>query len=131
MREQEKKDDGPRSFTVFLAQCEDGQLNAELSAQLQRLATTMARHAEHYGAAKGTFSLALSLSMDAMGTTRVKADFKTKEPKAGRLDSTFWLNPSHNFVNENPKQTKLALREVPAPGPARDVGIAERDAKGV
>ena len=128
---QQAADDGPRAFSVILSQCEDGALHAELSEKMQALAKKMARHAENYGSAKGTFTLKLSLSMDAMGTTQIDADIVIKEPKAGRARSVFWLNPSHNFLNENPRQTKLPLREVNLTKRTRDVLVDDRDTKSV
>jgi hypothetical protein len=44
-----------------------------------------------------------------------------KEPEAARERTVFWTTPSGNLTVENPRQTKLPLREVPPPV------VAERD----
>lgn len=116
------REEGVRSFSVVLAQCEDGALHAELSEKLVELSTSLSRHAESFGTAKGSLALTLTFSMDALGTTTIASDIKVKEPKAGRPKSVFWLTKANNLINENPRQTKLPLHEVPsARGPAREV----------
>lgn len=126
------KDEGARSFALILGQCEDGQLHAELSEKLQALNANLSKHAESFGKAKGEIVLSLKLSVDQLGTTQIEADIKIKEPKVVRPRSVFWLNSSNNLLNENPRQTKLPLREVPlSKDAARDVGAEHRDAKGV
>ena len=109
-----KDTEGPRGFAVLVQQIDDGELHAELSAEIKRLSGDLSEHAEKTGAtAKGAITLTLSLSAKANGTVSVEADVKTKSPKAKRPGSTFWITKGGNLSAENPRQARLPLREVP------------------
>lgn len=125
-----KADEGARSFSLILTQCEDGALHAELSEKLQALQKTLGRHAESFGKAKGAMTLVLDFEVDNKGTVQVEASIKLKEPKVIRPRTVFWQNAAANLLNENPKQQKLPLHGLPATKePPRDVGAENRNAK--
>ena len=106
-------DNSIRSFGALIQSLEDGQLVSDLGDQLQALNEKLARVAESTGKAKGELHLKLKLSADAGGTVQLDAEIVCKEPKAGRARSVLWLTKDNNLSGENPKQTKLPLREVP------------------
>lgn len=114
-------EEGARSYAVLLSSLEDGQLLVDLSTKLHELNNKLALAAENVGKAKGELTLKLKLSADAGGTVQVDGEILCKEPKPGRARSVLWLSKGNNLVSENPRQTKLPLREVPGAGPARDV----------
>jgi len=117
-------EEGARSFLVTLAALEDGQLAADLTAKQHDLAKKLAAGAAVAGRAKGSLSLRLTLNVDAGGTVQIDGEIVVKEPKTLRSRTVMWLSKGDNLVAENPKQIRLPLREVPAPGPARDVPAA-------
>ena len=63
----------------------------------------------------------LKLSGDQGGTVFIDAEIATKEPKLARARTVTWVTKSGDLSMENPKQTKLPLREVRAPEAPRDV----------
>lgn len=123
MAKSDKRDDegaagelgeGPRGFSPLLQHVDDGDLHDELSRELQRIAQVCRDHARRFQRpAKGTLTLTLTLTA-AGDTVGVRGEVKTKEPKATRAGSVFWMTPAGNLTVENPRQQKLPLREVPA-----------------
>lgn len=104
---EEKGQEQARSFTQFLAMLEDGELNAELSKELQTLNADMNNHAINFGSkAKGTISLNINIILEK-GAFRVDTDFKVKKPKSPRLMSILWSTPGNNFTPHNPKQSDM------------------------
>ncbi len=94
---------------------DDGILHSDASRDLHELAGKLHDYVGiHGGIAKGTLIVTINLSALANGTVDVVADVKTKEPKPKRARSVFWLTKGNNLSPENPRQQKLALREVPA-----------------
>lgn len=116
------KNEGPRSFAVLLTKLRDGEVEAELSEALQKMGKQLAELAYETGKSSGALTLTLSFKADRDGTVDVIADVKLKEPKKKQGRGVFWLTPHGNFAAENPRQTTLPLRPVPAAEPTRDVG---------
>jgi hypothetical protein len=114
-------DEGARSFAVILAGLEDGQLLIDLSAKQVDLNTKLAAAAAIVGKAKGEIHLKLKLCADAGGSVEVFGEIVVKEPKALRYRSVLWMSKGHNLIADNPKQTKLPLRDVGQVAPAREV----------
>jgi len=107
---------GPRGFAVLIQQVDEGSLHAELSTAMQELAVRLNEHANRFHRdAKGEMTLTLGMSVDAKGVVALTGSVKTKLPKAPKVSSQFWLTTEGNLTLENPRQQKLALREVPAP----------------
>lgn len=111
-----------RNFGQVVQSLEDGQLVIDASEKLAELLVKLARQAEARGKAKGELHLKLKFSADEGGTVQIDGEIVCKEPKAARARSVLWLTKDNNLSGENPRQTKLALREVPAaPAAARSV----------
>lgn len=110
-----------RTFGRLLAGLEDGELESEATHKLQRLTLELIKQAEHQGKAKGEFTIKLKLTADSGGTVSVDGDIVVKEPKPLRARTHLWLNKSGELLSENPKQTKLPLREIAPPKPTREV----------
>lgn len=116
MTTEKDNEEGARSFTWLLANIGEGTLNAELSETLKEMNGKLAARAEDFGKAKGTLTLTLSIEMDREGVVTLTPDVKTKCPPPARALGRYWLTPGNNLSPENPKQTKLNLKEVPARG---------------
>jgi hypothetical protein len=117
-----KSDDGPRSLAVFLTKLEDGEFEQELSKKLHEMGLALDSRLEHSETATGSMIITLKFKADRKAVA-IAGDVKSTLPKALRAAHVMWLNAESNFVAENPRQTKLGLREVEAP-PAREVPIA-------
>lgn len=109
-----KKDEGVRAFGPILAGLGDGAVHAEMSEKLQRLAVSVAKDIESGGTGKGKITLTISLKADRDGTIAVNSDVKIAEPKPALPRSLFWMTAQGALTPENPKQTKLALKDVSA-----------------
>lgn len=109
----------PKLFSQVLDTLEDGELHRELSRTVQDMNNDLGAIAAAGGTAKGELTIKLKFSHDRNGTVQIASDIATKMPKATRQKSMFWLLPSGNLSGENPRQTKLPLRSVEAPGEVR------------
>lgn len=108
--------DGPRSFSVFLTQVDDGALHAEASREMHKLTSALRDHAMRFARdAKGSITLTLSLEVDEKGVADVVGSLAVKAPKAPRSKSQFFVTQGGNLTLENPRQQRLALGVVPAP----------------
>lgn len=121
----EKQDEGARSFAVLLQAIGEGTFHAECSEQLHELTRRLEAHAYDFSKAKGTLTLALTVEIDREGVVTIDPDLKLKVPKPARKKGRFWVTPGGNLSPENPKQTTLPLREVPAARAPRDMGPEE------
>ena len=110
-----------RGFGQLLQNLEDGQLLVDLGDKLQRLNDELSKQAENVGKAKGELTLKLKLSCDQGGTVMIDSDIVVKEPKAPRARTVCWMTKGNVLANENPKQTKLPLREVTFSKETKDV----------
>jgi hypothetical protein len=130
----EEKDEGPRSFAVFLRQIAGGDAEMEASAELQELIRNIrAQAAYNRKAIAGKFTIDLKIACDETGAATIGYEIKTKAPKPKTAPSIFWVTKSGNLTASNPRQMTLGVREVPATPdvPARDVGgevVAAREA---
>lgn len=112
-------DGNMRSFGLLLQDLEGGKVLADLSDKQSELSRKLLRHAESLGRANGEISLKLKFSADTK-TVHVTAEIAMKEPKPVRQAETFWFRKDGTLSNEDPRQTKLPLREVPPAPPVRD-----------
>jgi hypothetical protein len=110
-----------RTFGRLLASLEDGELESEATHKLARLTLELIKQAENQGKAKGELTLKLKLSADSGGTVTIDGAVDTKEPKPLRARTHLWLDKTGALLNENPKQTKLPLREVGPVKPTREI----------
>jgi hypothetical protein len=110
-----QKEEGARGFAPFLQQVDDGELHLEVSKTTQELIGDLYAYANKYQRdGKGTLTLTLNFAVHGNGGISVVGDVKTKKPKTPRAPSMFFRTPGNNLSLENPRQTKLPLREVPA-----------------
>lgn len=119
--------EGPRGFAVILQQIDDGSLHGELGDELQKLVRELGDQSLRFARpAKG--KLTLTLNITAVGATvEVNGDVKVTTPKKPRERSVFYRTPGGNLTLDNPKQQKLALKEVP-PSTTRAKDVNEETA---
>jgi hypothetical protein len=113
-----EKDEGARSFAVFLAELNSGAAHSEVTAELHGLLKNLRAVAElrgPKGEAKGSLTFKLNVEVHANGVARLRYDIASKSPKADREDDAFWLTKHSNLTRKNPKQQELPLRDVSAP----------------
>jgi hypothetical protein len=111
-----KKEEGPRSFAVFVQGLAEGDCNAEMSRELQRLGQVMKREAEARGEeVPGAITLTIKGKADPRGTVHFLWDVKVTEPKPKRVGGAMWISRDGNFVSEDPRQKELFPREVKGP----------------
>lgn len=121
----EPDDEATRAFSRTLEQIGDGEAHAELSEKLRDLVELIRTQAIQVQAdVKGKLQLTLSLSADPKQFVHISYEVKVTEPKPPRPGSIFWITKGANLSLDNPRQQKLPLHEVPAPGEAIDVGEA-------
>ena len=74
----------------------------------------------------GTLKLTINIKPSTAGALAVKADVSITKPKGLPPESLLWATPEGNLIGEDPKQTKLELREV-TPEPTRELKAAPAD----
>lgn len=106
-----------RSFSQFVAALEDGQLHAELTDDLKRIAEECNNHQINYGGtAKAKMSLTIEFTLEK-GVFEIKASCATKLPKPPRGRSIMWTTPENRFTPQNPRQGQL-FRDITDAGAA-------------
>jgi hypothetical protein len=115
-----------KSYGLLLQNLEDGQLLNDLTDKLVELNGKLAKQSAAVGKAKGELTLKIKLASDQGGTVQIDAEITMKEPKPPRARSVLWMAKDNNLANENPRQTKLPLREAPKPKEAREARAAEQ-----
>ena len=109
----EEKEGGDRGFAPLLGHIGDGELLHDLTKQLRTLVNECTTHAYDYQTkGKGSLTLSLSLVAEQDGTVRVTGDVKIKAPKPKARGALFWASKNGTLSAENPRQTKLPLRDV-------------------
>ena len=71
----------------------------------------------------GTLTLKIAVKPSTAGALAVKADVSITKPKGLPPESLLWATPEGNLLGEDPRQSKLELREVTAE-PARELKAA-------
>lgn len=112
-----------RTFTILVNDLENGQLAVDATDKLRALTLVCMKQAELVGKAKGEFTLKIKIAVDQGGTVVLESDIKTKEPQPVRARSMTWLTKDGVFTKGDPRQTSLALREVPKPANTRDLDV--------
>jgi len=109
------------NFSDFVRFQEDGQLNAELTEALRKMAHEMMANAiESGGKAKGKMSLTFDFSLDGK-VFSIGSKFKVDLPDPKRPKSIMWATEDGRFTPSNPHQGNLfGVREVRGTGAVRD-----------
>lgn len=119
--DEEKKEEGARSFAHFIANVADGEFHEELSDELHDLVQECERDASRReSTSTGELTLKLKIKVDHRGVASIVHDLTVKHPKTKRSPATMWVTPGGNLTPENPKQQSLPLRDVNKPRNVRD-----------
>lgn len=102
-----------RDFSDIVQQFDEGTVHSDLSDAVQRVvrATTDIAFMTQ-GKAKGSIVLKLNFEARANATVSVDCDMTIKEPKMKRQPTSFFATKDNNLSLDNPRQGKLALRDV-------------------
>lgn len=97
-----------RSATTVIGLIGDGELAAELDAELTG---TLAALYEHCGGrkkskAKGRVTLTIDLTVED-GMVTMPPDITTKKPKKLRENGTFWIDAEGSISTEHPSQIRM------------------------
>lgn len=122
--EDEIREEGPRSFAVFMDRLADGRANEDASIELFKLGKAIQREIEHERKAKGELTVKFIFKADANGVVHISYEIKRKDPPTPTMPGVSWLTVDGNFVDQNPRQQSLpGIREVPPPRrEVRDIG---------
>jgi hypothetical protein len=120
--------EGPRSFSVFVSQICDGEMEQEASLLQQELLAALEEQAMTRTTVKGRLTLTIEYEVDNKGNCSVGFDVTKKEPKKMHGAGQCWLTKGSNYTMEPPGRRK-GLREVvevetigePAPRAGRTV----------
>ncbi|MFA5186371.1 MAG: hypothetical protein WC551_07850 [Patescibacteria group bacterium] len=114
---------GPRDFARELATMADGQFNAILSAEQQKLVASLQDQAlakGDSGKEKGSITITIKYDVSAKGHVFISPTLKVTCPKPTVGATVRFVDKNGNLTNEDTRQQKLPLREVAAP-PIRDL----------
>jgi hypothetical protein len=104
-----------RPFNDLLREHRNGMTHDELSDALNELVAAVAD--EKRG---GTLTFTVSVKPYGKdGALEVSAETKVKLPKKTPGSSIFYVSPENNLLREDPRQTKMELREAPPTSAAR------------
>lgn len=103
--------EGPRSFSVFVSQICDGEIETEASETQQKLLAALEEEATTRGQCKGRLTLTIEYVVDNKGNCTVAFDVTKKEPKKLRGSGRCWLTKGSNYSMDPPGRRK-GIREV-------------------
>ena len=120
----------PRSFAVLLHELGEGSLLSLLSAELQEVVSKCQDYALNEGAVgKGKVVLELDFAAEKNGTCAVRSTIKSKAPRPKLPPAAMWISKGGNLLIENPRQQRLALKDVNKRGEAKDLPQKEKAAE--
>jgi hypothetical protein len=124
-KEPEEKEEGPRSFSVFVGNLAEGEAERELSYHLHEVCKRLQEEAHlRQAVVKGGLVLKIKIAADKNGTAAIHYDVEPKMPKRQTSNSVYWMTKGGNLTPDNPKQQSFKLKEVPAAkGEAREVAV--------
>lgn len=114
-RPKEPEEETPRPFAMLLTQIGDGELHDECGIQMQNLVRELVAQTKIYRRdTKGSLTLVLNVTSLGTGQVSVTGDVRLKTPTTKRPGSVFFATKGANLSVENPRQTRLFTRDVPA-----------------
>jgi hypothetical protein len=112
----EAKEEGPRSFTRFLAGISDGEAESQLSYELFELGKRLQAESKmQLRKVPGTLKLTVKMVADPNKSVEITYAIDVKAPKALTTPALFWFTPAGNLSRTDTRQLELKPREVPAP----------------
>lgn len=104
------------TFAQFFQTLEDGELHAQASDGLQRIAGDLSNHVRDYGGnSKGRMTITLDFDLKH-GVFEITGGLTIKLPTPPRGKTVVWATPDNRFTPYNPRQMNMfGVREVAAP----------------
>jgi len=103
----------------IVAVVEDGELNHDLSAEIQKVLSELQDLAPASGKGKVRGSVTLKIDFTVSGkTVEVDTTFASKVPKRPRSTSIYFVTPDAKLSTEHPQQESMQF----GPREARDAG---------
>lgn len=110
------KEEGPRSFSRFVATVADGEAERQLSSELFELGRRLQEQVKAQGRkVTGTLKFGLKFNAETNGTVTVTYGIDVTTPKPITTPALFWLTRNGNLSAQDTRQMELRPREVPAP----------------
>ena len=108
------------SFAEFVKMLEDGQVDADLHAEMQRIANALTDyHQMARSKAKGQIKITIDFAFD--GIFRIDTKWDTKLPKEERMGSVLFASDDNRFTPHRPGQGDFfGMRDVNGPATFRD-----------
>ena len=101
--------DETRTFSNFLARCEEGVLDNDLTEKLSEIVKTLRQRQRDYGGKPvASLSLEVSFKLDD-GMIEVRTGVKVKVPKEVRGRTLLFPSANDLLTSRNPRQRELAL----------------------
>ncbi len=97
---------------------ENGDLRTALDVAGEKFAEVIAAVVANNKA--GSITLTVAVKPSTAGALAVRAEVKIKKPKGLPPESLLWPTPEGNLMADDPRQTKLELKQV-ASEPAREL----------
>lgn len=104
-----------RQANEIIGMLERGDLNADLSNEIQRVLKELIDGAPPKGKLKGSVQVKLSFTVDS-GSVEIEAAIESKLPKRARSRDFYFVTPEGGLSTEHPRQQDMfaAPREVRA-----------------
>lgn len=124
-----RDNEDPKSFSRFIATFAEGELESAASEAMQQLGKDLLDHAKAiHGDVKGSIAIAIHFTVTADGNVKITPKLTKKAPPLAGRSAHMWLTEDGNAVEDNPKQTKLALRGVDG-GKNNSASMEDKEAK--
>lgn len=108
-----QEEEGPRSFTRFLATLSDGELEAQASYAVHELCKRLQEQASaQHSKVKGVVKLAIRMVADINNTVGISYSIETTAPKVPTTPAIFWLTKGGNLSAQDTRQLELKPRSV-------------------
>jgi len=97
------------SFDQFIFEHQSGELNQELTREMNALTAALQKRAEESGKAKGEITLKISFELESNGLVAINAEAKVKAPGPRKTKEIRWIDKNGRMVSEDPRQTVMQL----------------------
>ena len=97
------------TFDQFIFEHQSGELNTELTREMNVLTAALQKRAAESGKAKGEITLKISFELESNGLVAINAEAKVKAPGPRKTKEIRWVDENGRLVAEDPRQTKLPL----------------------
>lgn len=112
IREREAEGDAFGTVDTLLCELDAGGFNTRASDAMRELMQKLHARAQDEGDAAGKLSIELSFAASRSGKTECRASFKVNAPSPKTEPTTFFITGKGRLSTRDPRQLKLAIRDV-------------------